>query len=89
LIDIDITRRSPYSASEEKASADEATLGRSSFYKIHHGCDDCRNNDPGQLVPVEKRDARKFWVCHIVKGRPAEGNERDDEEKEDRMELPL
>jgi hypothetical protein len=41
------------------------------------------------LIPVEERDAEKLRVRYVVKGGPAERNERDEEEEQNWMKFPL
>jgi hypothetical protein len=84
-----MTRRSPYCALEEGASVHKVTPERSGFYKVHHSCDNGRQNDPDELVPVEKRDTCQLWVRHVVKSGPTESDKRDNEKQEDGMELLL
>ena len=71
----------PHNIGGEGACADAAPLEQSSFYKIDHCGDKCREHNPEQLIPVEKMNAREFRACHIVEARPAESDEGNNEKQ--------
>ena len=54
----------------------------SSSYKVNNSGDNCCNNDPKELEPVEKWDIEKLWISMVVKWWPEHNDERDDEQKQ-------
>ena len=57
------------------------TRGNLGSYEVDHrrnnGCDD----NPRQLEPVEKWDAEQAWLCEIIKRRPEQDDEGNDEQE--------
>lgn len=46
-------------------------------HRRNNGC----NDDPRQLEPVEKWDAEQSWLCEIIKRRPEQDDEGNDEQE--------
>ncbi len=52
-----------------------------SSHKVDYRRDNSCDNDPHQLEPVEKWDAEQSWLCEIIKWRPEQDDEGDNEQK--------
>ncbi len=57
------------------------TVGSLCSYKIDHCCNNGRDDDPRQLEPVEEWDAEQSWLREIIKRRPEQDNEGNDEQE--------
>jgi hypothetical protein len=48
--------------------------------KIDNGCKNSGDNNPEELKPVKKRDAKKCRVPEVIEGGPQHGNEGNEKE---------